>query len=1095
MFVIRLLILLSLFFTTSFSKGEVSKIFAHKESATATTYSANGHNYKWGEGDNIVIDGFEYNGHHYNYLSNSTIIKIRRVDNAQSSGTPCGLFAERKGGDAYKLEANYPQTNGNCDMAKVMGGRIINVGALDLFKNVSDGWDTAKNIERVDFISPKGIVAPAKSADLSRAGHVVTEKSGNNEIRIAPILSIDANNNPTSYGTLVRVMPYGSSSSFVRYKNCSIELSDGSSSYKRKLGFYRDNKKTSQGQQGNAWYLGNSYEPMGMAFVSLDELGISAGERYYGFSYFGRDVTSAMDLTDISTFPHDTSGDTADPYGGVASYFVDKELGYGTCYGMIDDGRSLYEMDLSSNTLFNERKISTEFVGEGTAYRATNHKLYVFQTYKNGTTIDKHGDSSSLYSIDLNSNITPIVPYKEQDNIVSDEVEGAEFYYNSATKKEILYIITSKKQVKNTYSLHAFYADNWTQELSGYPKVINNYRLDSLAIDPNTGQGYGIDDAGKTTAPKVYKLNLATGVATFLFQATDEYDAEGLAFAIDGKLYAEDEGGYSKLSRKIYRVDLEQKKFIEVRNLSGTKDIEGLSCNGVHSAPVAKGAISGVVFEDPNGDGVLSDKVLKSNVKVRLYKDSNSDGVPNGGDFVKEIKTDGQGEYKFTNVANGKYHVVIDSKTVMPNETYQGSSILAEQTYAPKGGLCGNNTPLDSAGSCYGGRSATGSDDISSWSTKEHVASIEVSGAEVKDVDFGFSFDVVVNVNDSGQGSFRQFLHNANSIDRVNHMRFVPSVAPNSNNKWWTLKLLSALPKLATNNGVGDGFVIDGKAYNSDGTVRDSNSGTVGHSGVNVGTGADGVTNTGDEATLPNFEKKEFEIDANGKFGSIKDSENHTRKGVFIIADDAITIKNIALFNALDNNNYSSAGFVLDGGNINITQNLIGCRADGSSPSLSKRLENAIYHGKTSGKLIEISRNYIAFIKYTGIWAGRASNIYLNDLYKASMSPTGDAITTEESTGNSINILNNWIEGSSAYGVESWESPSTITIVGNTFAKNGADTSGANQGENGSIRMYGSGNIILNNIIQKSTKAGVVLVGAKNGNKISKNSFQKKQHS
>ena len=653
MYLIRIILLLSLSLIFGFSKGEVSRIFAHKEGATATTYSLNGHTYKWGEGENLVIDGFEYDGHHYNYLSNSTIIKIRRVDNTQSSGTPCGLFAERKGGDAYKLEANYPQTNGNCDMAKVMGGRIINVGALDLFKNVSDSWDTAKNIERVDFISPKGIVAPAKSADLSRAGHVVTEKSGNNEIRIAPILSIDADNNPTLYGTLVRVMPHSSSSSFIRYKNCSIELPDGSSSYKRKLGFYRDNKKTSQGQQGKVWYLGNSYEPMGMAFVSLEELGISAGEKYYGFSYFGRDVTSAMDLTDISTFPHDTSGDTADPYGGVASYFVDRELGYGTCYGMIDDGTSLYEMDLSSESLFSEKKISTKFVGEGTAYRATNHKLYVFQTYKNGS-IDKHGDSSSLYSIDLNSNITPIVPYKEQDNIVSDEVEGAEFYYNSATKKEILYIITSKKQVKNTYSLHAFYADNWTQELSGYPKVINNYRLDSLAIDPNTGQGYGIDDAGKTTAPKVYKLNLATGVATFLFQATDEYDAEGLAFAIDGKLYAEDEGGYSKLSRKIYRVDLEQKKFIEVRNLSGTKDIEGLSCNGVHSAP--QFTISGYIFNDKNHNGKKDsgESGLEEESYLKLCRADNS--------FVKSIKADKvTGIYTLDNIDEGEYKIIEDA--------------------------------------------------------------------------------------------------------------------------------------------------------------------------------------------------------------------------------------------------------------------------------------------------------------------------------------------------------------------------------------------------------------------------------------------------
>ncbi len=655
MFLIRILIIISIFFSFSFSKGEVSRIFAHKESANNTTYSVNGTKYKWGRGDNLVIDGFEYAGHRYNYVSNSSIIKIRRVDNSYATGEPCGLFAERKGNKGnYTLETDYPQTNGSCDMAKVMGGRVINIGALDLFKNVSNNWDTAKNIERVDFISPNGIIAPAKSSDLTKAGHIVTEKSGNNELRIAPILSIDANNNPTSYGNLVRVMPHSSSSSYIRYKNCNIELPDGNSTYRRALGFYRDNKKSTEGQQGKVWHLGNSNEPMGMAFVSLNELGVNAGQKYYGFSYFGRDVTSSMDLTDINTFPHDTSGDTADPYGGVASYFVDAELGYGICYGMIDDGRSIYEMDLSSSSIFKEIKIDAKFLGEGTAYRATNHKLYAFQTYTNSGSTTEHGDYSTLYSIDFNSKNSPINVYKEKEHILDYEVEGAEFYYDPNIKKEILYIIASNNQKKNRYYLHAFYADNWNNELEGYPKTIAKYKLDSLAIDPNTGEAYGIDDAGKHTAPKVYKLNLKTGVATFIFKARDNFDAEGLAFAIDGKLYTEDDGGYSKLPRKIYRVDLKQKRFIETRNLSGTRDIEGLSCNGVRSAP--KFTISGYIFDDNNSNGI------KDGVESGLNKDSFIKICSSNNKFLKSVKADNNtGKYILNNIILGEYKLIEDA--------------------------------------------------------------------------------------------------------------------------------------------------------------------------------------------------------------------------------------------------------------------------------------------------------------------------------------------------------------------------------------------------------------------------------------------------
>ena len=204
-----------------------------------------------------------------------------------------------------------------------MSGRVINIGTLDLFKNVSNDYDTAKNIERVDFITPDGITAPLETPNLAKSGHVVTEKSGNNEVRIAAILSIDANNNPTSYGTLVPVMPYSANSSEVHYQNSTIYLPDNSTITQQNLGFYRNEQRDSQGYP---WYIASTSEPLAMAFVSLEDLGISAGQTYYGFSYFGRDVDSSMDLSNYASFPTNTSGDTADFYGGSASYFAEEEV-------------------------------------------------------------------------------------------------------------------------------------------------------------------------------------------------------------------------------------------------------------------------------------------------------------------------------------------------------------------------------------------------------------------------------------------------------------------------------------------------------------------------------------------------------------------------------------------------------------------------------------------------------------------------------------------------------------------------------------------------------------------------------------------------
>ncbi len=313
--VIRLIFLASIVLSFAVAKGEVTKVYAHYESATKSSYNKNGHKLKWGRGNNLVIDGFEYQGTHYKYQTMANKVKIIRHDNKNASGNPCGLFAERtSSGATYQYNPSFPT---GCDMAKVMGGRIINVGALDLFRN--SGW-TAKNIERVDFIFEGGIKAPANAVDLEKAGHVVTEKSGNNPIKIAAILSLDANGKPASYGPLVGVhtgtgIDYGITKIYVKNKNNPIS--------KQYLAFLVNEKK---GTQGKPWYLTKTHEPLGMAFVSLKDLGVAAGSTYYGFSYFGEDVTSSHDLTKPETFPVDHLNDTADPYGGVAGYFQDEAL-------------------------------------------------------------------------------------------------------------------------------------------------------------------------------------------------------------------------------------------------------------------------------------------------------------------------------------------------------------------------------------------------------------------------------------------------------------------------------------------------------------------------------------------------------------------------------------------------------------------------------------------------------------------------------------------------------------------------------------------------------------------------------------------------
>ena len=205
---------------------------------------------------------------------------------------------------------------------------------------------------------------------------------------------------------------------------------------------------------------------------------------------------------------------------------------------------------------------------------------------------------------------------------------------------------------------------------------------------------------------------------------------------------------------------------------------------------------------------------------------------------------------------------------------------------------------------------------------------VDLTGSPVPDVDFGFSANVITNVNDSGQGSLRQFITNSNAIAGANTMKFVPSVPKNSAN-WWRITLASVLPNIADSL-----TTINGIAYYFDGAIRDANGGSVGSGGMSLETGSDGVVGTSDEPILTAFNKKELEIDINhNAFYGLNVSQNGISN---------ITIKNIAIFGSKDKmatSDESSDILVSDGANnIDISYNFVGLRADGSTPSTKQSL-------------------------------------------------------------------------------------------------------------------------------------------------------------
>ena len=539
--------------------------------------------------------------------------------------------------------------------------------------------------------------------------------------------------------------------------------------------------------------------------------------------------------------------------------------------------------------------------------------------------------------------------------------------------------------------------------------------------------------------------------------------------------------------------------------------------------------ISGRIIEDINGDAqIQSTDVGINGFIVKAYMDD-GDSIPEDTETVRydEITGEYNGErgfYSFTVPINRTYWIAINSKNIPAsaglNSGFSRGDIWAEQTYGGNYVLCDTDADSSTApvqltqgGACYGGRNGDISDGFYDGSSKlsqaEHLAKIDANTSDITDVDFGFSFNVVTNINDQDdedidgnnrtcQGCFRQFIQNANAISGANSMRFVPAVPLNESN-WWKI-VLNITSGTANNSDdyalppITDSYTtIDGTAYDyRDGTtVRNTNTGTSGHGGEKVGVGDDGLENTGDEAQLPSYNNPELEIDVDDRGHGITIKANNT------------TIKNIAIQHSGDDKP-DTALIRVESGTGNLIEGcFIGTKADGSNPNTISRLGINIFYGSTTN----IKGNYIAFLSDTGIQMEGEGIVEYNDIYSVGyLNSCGDGISTEfihDSSGtrnkNNLVFRFNRIENTAAYGIETWGYPGAMTALNNTILNTGqGDKDGNLCGdtstgfEQGGIRVFGIGNEIIENLIHDVPGNGIVLVSVGDKTKqnlISKNVF------
>ncbi len=196
-------------------------------------------------------------------------------------------------------------------------------------------------------------------------------------------------------------------------------------------------------------------------------------------------------------------------------------------------------------------------------------------------------------------------------------------------------------------------------------------------------------------------------------------------------------------------------------------------------------SISGRVFEDADFAGAASDwdggvgDAPLPNVDVELYDNADS--------YLASVTTDGAGLYSFAGVGDGSYKVRVRSATIGDTDTPPAAGLnatvpatwpypLAEMTWAHGAArIGGQDAALDDT--------ATG-DNAGPGDT---YSTVNISGADLADVNLGFSFDLIVNSRDdtnndtvrSAQGALRQFIKNGNAIAGLNTSYFaIPVTDP-----------------------------------------------------------------------------------------------------------------------------------------------------------------------------------------------------------------------------------------------------------------------------------------------------------------------------
>ena len=390
--------------------------------------------------------------------------------------------------------------------------------------------------------------------------------------------------------------------------------------------------------------------------------------------------------------------------------------------------------------------------------------------------------------------------------------------------------------------------------------------------------------------------------------------------------------------------------------------------------------------------------------------------------------------------------------------------------------------------------------------TAQSVAAVTVGATLVTAVDFGFNFDAVVNTNDTGQGTLRQFITNSNALtnglmnqDANTNTGSDPAAGIETSH--FMISNGAAHPGLLAFDGSatggpanqlsGNGVAIitpasalpsvTDKKTTIDGTtqtlnIANSNNTTLGAGGT-VGVGADGIIGTADDVVFPTLNGPEVQLTG-------IQSQTGSDVGLSLENTDEV-VRGLSIY-GFGNTGGAGTGN-LSGANIRVTAaalsgtlitgNVIGSAATAfADPGTAARSTG---HGiwltgfSTGTVSAQLTNNLIAYNGASGIEnlasaTPTSVNVQNNEVRSnAQLALAADGIRLGGAGGQ---VMNNLVINNLGSGIDLAGTNGAVTVTGNTIQSNGAGGT-----ETAGLRAFGQGNTVTLNILRNNTGDGLLV--------------------